>query len=257
MFLEKAYAKINLYLKITGFENGFHTLNSRFYMLDDLYDTISFVPQKCHSFTIEGMDAVALKENTIYKAFVAINDYTGDLDILDFFYNHKVVIDKKIPTMAGLGGGSSDAAAFLRLINQACSLRLSSDTLAQIGTKVGADVAFFIYNYRCANVSGFGDIIKPFEEECMEFELFFPYFGCDTTLVYKTFKEHFLKEIAPIEFTEWQNLPYGEILKKTKSDRSALNDLYKAALLIYPELEKQRERDWFFSGSGSTFFKLR
>jgi 4-diphosphocytidyl-2-C-methyl-D-erythritol kinase len=257
MYTIKAYAKVNLYLKITGFSNGYHTINSRFLRVDDLYDTISFIPCKCESFTIEGMDNIELKSNTIYKAFVALNDFSGDLEILNFFHNHKVVVDKKIPTLAGLGGGSSDAASFLLLVNKVCDLKLDIPTLAKIGSKIGADIAFFIYNYKVANVSGFGEIIEPFEEDDMGVELFTPNFGCDTALVYKAFKNNLLNLIEPNKFEHWTKLKFTDILKEVSYDRAALNDLYVAANIVYPELKNQKNNEWFFSGSGSTFFKIK
>ena len=257
MYTIKAFAKVNLYLKITGFLDGYHTIESRFLRLDNLYDTISFTPCKCNSFTIEGMDDIDLKSNTIYKAFTALNNFSGNLDILDFFYHHKVVVNKQIPTLAGLGGGSSDAAAFLVLVNKVCNLNLDIPTLAVIGSQVGADVAFFIYNYKVANVSGFGEIIEPFDEDDMEVELFTPNFGCDTTLVYKAFKDNFLKDINPASFEHWKKLKFKDIVKEVSQNKTLLNDLYQAASLIYPELEKQRDEKWFFSGSGSTFFKIK
>lgn len=257
MYTIKAFAKVNLYLKITGFSDGYHTINSRFLRVDDLYDTISFIPYKCESFTIEGMNGVGLKSNTIYKAFIALNNFSGNLDILNFFHHHKVVVNKQIPTLAGLGGGSSDAASFLLLANEVCNLNIDTPTLAKIGSFVGADVAFFIYNYRAANVSGFGEIIESFEEDDIKVELFTPSFGCDTADVYKAFKNNFLDKIEPKKFEHWTKLKFADILKEASSDRSLLNDLYGAAKLIYPDLEKQKDKDWFFSGSGSTFFKIK
>jgi len=111
-----------------------------------LYDTISFVPCNCKSFTIEGCDGILLESNTIYKAYKALIDFTDDLDIEDFFHAYKVVVRKGIPSSAGLGGASSDAAAFIRLVKEACNLILSSDELAKIGSAVGGDVPFFIDN---------------------------------------------------------------------------------------------------------------
>lgn len=257
MYTIKAFAKINLYLKITGFSDGYHTIESRFLRIDNLYDTISFSPCECESFTIDGMDNVELKNNTIYKAFIALNNFNGNSDILDFFHHHKVVVNKQIPTLAGLGGGSSDAASFLMLTNRVCNLNIDTPTLALIGSKVGADVPFFVYNYKIANVSGFGEIIEPFEEEDIEVELFTPNFGCDTAIVYKSFKEHFLKNINPKSFKHWTKLKFIDILKETSWNRSLLNDLYQAAVTVYPMLENQKDEEWFFSGSGSTFFRLK
>lgn len=121
--------------------------------VEDLYDTISFMPCTCKTFTIEGCDDIPFETNTIYKAFWALHDFTNDSDILDFFYTHKVVVTKRIPLSAGLGGSSSDAAAFIRLVKEVCNLILSTDELAKIGSSITPDVPFFIYDCLSANVS--------------------------------------------------------------------------------------------------------
>ena len=252
----KAHAKVNIFLKITGHQEGYHTLLSRFVRVEDLYDTITFVPCECETFTIEGCEGVPLESNTIYKAYKALNDYTGDLDILDYFYKHKVVVTKRIPSQAGLGGGSSDAAAFMRLVKEVCNLMLSTDELAKIGSTIGADLPFFIYNYPSANVSGFGEVVEPFEEEPLELELYTPDIGCDTTVVYKTFKEHLLDDVKVSSFLGWDRLDSKTILEKI-TDPIILNDLYAASIIAYPSLKKIAKEGWFFSGSGSTFFTLK
>ncbi len=251
----RAHAKVNIFLKITGHENGYHTLLSRFMQVEDLYDTIAFVPCECDTFTIEGCGDVPLESNTIYKAYKALNDYTGDLDILNFFYKHKVVVTKRIPSQAGLGGGSSDAAAFMRLVKEVCNLLISTKELAKLGSTIGADLPFFIYNYSSANVSGFGEIVEPFEEEPLSLELYTPEIGCDSSVVYKTFKEHLLDDITLSTFIGWDKLDSKTLLERI-ADPIILNDLYKAALIAYPELKKEAKEGWFFSGSGSTFFRL-
>ena len=252
----KAHAKVNIFLKITGHKDGYHTLLSRFVRVEDLYDTIKFVPCECETFTIEGCEGISLASNTIYKAYKALNEQTGDLDILNFFYKHKVVVTKRIPSQAGLGGGSSDAAAFIRLVKEVCNLILSTEELAKIGSTIGADLPFFIYNYPSANVSGFGEIVEAFEEETLQLELFTPNIGCDTALVYKTFKEHLLNDITLSSFMGWDRLDSKTILEMI-TDPVILNDLYAASLIAYPELKDVARDGWFFSGSGSTFFKLK
>ncbi|MEA3456461.1 MAG: 4-(cytidine 5'-diphospho)-2-C-methyl-D-erythritol kinase [Campylobacterota bacterium] len=251
-----AYAKVNIFLKITGHRGGYHTLLSRFMRVDNLYDTITFIPQECESFTIEGCEDVPRDSNTIYKAYKALNAHTGDLDILEFFYHHKVAVTKRIPSQAGLGGGSSDAAAFMRLVNEICNLRLSIERLSEIGSTIGADLPFFVHNYPSANVSGFGEVVEPFKEEPLSLELYTPPVGCDTALVYKTFKTYYLPDIKLSSFIGWDTLPSRELLAKI-DDSALLNDLYPAALKAYPELEKYAKSGWFFSGSGSTFFRIR
>jgi len=255
MYSIKAHAKVNIFLKITGHQDGYHTLLSRFVRVEDLYDTIDFVPSECKSFTIEGCTGVPLESNTIYKAYKALNEYTGDLDILNFFYTHKVVVTKRIPSQAGLGGGSSNAAAFMRLVKEVCSLMINTEELAKIGSTIGADLPFFIYNYPSANVSGFGEIVESFDEPSLDVKLYTPNIGCDTTVVYKTFKKHLLDNIILCSFLGWDKLPSATILEMI-ADPIILNDLYAASLLAYPELKNIAKEGWFFSGSGSTFFKF-
>jgi 4-diphosphocytidyl-2-C-methyl-D-erythritol kinase len=257
MYSIKANAKVNIYLKITGHQNGYHTLNSRFMRVENLYDTISFIPAKCSSFTLEGFNNLELKNNTIYKAFIALSNYSGNLELLEFFYNHKVVVDKQIPTMAGLGGGSSDAGAFLRLANEVCNLGVNVNELAKIGSMIGADVPFFVYNYPSANVSGFGEIIEAFEEEPLNIEFYFPKIGCDTALVYKSFRETLLKSIRPYKYLHWKNMKSADIIKEVNGDARKLNDLYNAALIVYPQLSSKSTDGWLFSGSGSSFFRIK
>ena len=250
---KKAHAKINTFLKITGHKNGYHTLLSRFVKVPHLYDTISFVPQKCESFTIEGCGAVPAEVNTIYKSFLAMKN---ELNLeTDFFKHHKVLVEKNIPSGAGLGGGSSDGAAFMRLFNEVCELGIDTPTLAKIGSSVGADISFFVYDYDAANVSGFGEVVEEFEDDSFEIELYTPPIHCDTALVYRTFKTKLFDEIEPTTFDGWEKLSSKEILAKV--DAVEANDLYKASLIAYPELLKKQPKDWYFSGSGSTFFRIK
>lgn len=258
MYTINAHAKVNIFLKITGHKEGYHTLLSRFMRVDDLYDTITFEPCVCEVFTIEGCEGVALESNTIYKAYQTLLDYTQSPELERFFKSHKVVVTKRIPSQAGLGGGSSDAAAFMRLCNEVCVLNIETKTLSELGSKIGADLPFFIHNYPSANVSGFGEIVEPFDEETLQLELFTPAIGCDTTEVYKTFKKHLLDKITPCSFTGWEKLDSRALLE-TIADPVILNDLYAAALIAYPELGEvpQAKDGWFFSGSGSTFFRMK
>jgi 4-diphosphocytidyl-2-C-methyl-D-erythritol kinase len=258
MYQIKAHAKVNIFLKITGHREGYHTLLSRFMRVEALYDTITFEPCVCDTFTIEGCEEVPLESNTIYRAYQSLMHYTQNPELERFFKRHKVVVTKRIPSQAGLGGGSSDAAAFMRLCNEVCGLNIETKTLSELGSKIGADLPFFIHNYPSANVSGFGEIVEPFEEETLQLELFTPAIGCDTTEVYKTFKKHLFDDITPCSFRGWEKLDSRTLLE-TIADPIILNDLYAAALIAYPELKEvpQAKEGWFFSGSGSTFFRIK
>ena len=252
----QAHAKVNIFLKITGHTGEYHTLLSRFVKVSHLYDTIEFVPCVCDSFTIEGCDDVPLESNTIYKAYKALNEHTGDLDILNFFYKHKVVVTKRIPSQAGLGGGSSDAGAFMRLVREVCNLMISIEELAKLGSTIGADIPFFVYDYDSANVSGFGEVVEKFEEEPLALEIYTPDINCDTSVVYKTFKNELLDNITLCSFMGWDRLNSRTILDII-ADPVILNDLYHASLLAYPSLKEEAQEGWFFSGSGSSFFRLK
>lgn len=245
----KAHAKINTFLKITGHKDGYHTLLSRFIKVPHLYDTISFVAGECKTFTIEGCGDLPVEENSIYQAFLAMDIET------DFFKYHKVVVEKKIPSGAGLGGGSSDAAAFMRLFNKVWKLGIDTPTLAKIGSTVGADIPFFVYDYNAANVSGFGEVVEEFKEEPLNIELYTPNIHCNTALVYKTFKRELFDDIEPTSFESWEKLSSKEVLEKV--DAVMANDLYKASLIAYPKLADVAPKDWYFSGSGSTFFQIK
>ena len=251
-----APAKVNIFLKITGHSRGYHTLLSRFMRVDTLYDTIRFVPAECDTFTIEGIPGVPRESNTIYQAWIALNDATGDLDLLNFFYHHKVVVEKRIPSQAGLGGGSSDAGAFLRLVRKVCDLKIDDEDLAAIGAKVGADVPFFVYDYPSANVSGYGELVEPFDENPLDLEIFTPPISCDTASVYQVFREHFSDRIVPESFRSWETENSLNLLERI-GDPTRLNDLYPAAIRLCPDLKKAAPDGWFFSGSGSSFFRPR
>jgi len=247
----KAPAKVNIFLKITGTKGGYHTLRSRFVRVDDLYDTIKFIKRDSNSDTPFLECNIDLPEkNTISLSFKLLADKFHT--VKKFFKAYKVVLNKKIPTGAGLGGGSSDAAAFLRGCNEVCELNLTSCELAKIGQKIGADVPFFVHNYQSANVEGIGEIVTPFEEQPLKLKLFTPNIHCDTAKVYKTFRKEFFYLADKDSAKEWLEIDSLTLLKEKK--REDLNDLFLAAIKAYPELKTFTKPDHFFSGSGSTFF---
>jgi 4-diphosphocytidyl-2-C-methyl-D-erythritol kinase len=251
----RAHAKVTVFLKITGFTDGSPDLFSRVTRVEELYDTIRFIPCACDTFTIEGCEGIPTEANSIYKAYLALCDYTADSDIVDFFHEHKVVVTKRIPLSAGLGGSSSDAAAFMRLLKEVCNLVLSNDELAKIGRCIGTDVPFFIYNYPSANVSGFADIVEPFEEPALKLALYTSKIRWDTALINTTFKEHFHDTILLSSSADWSRRDSKSIVE-LNTDPARLNDLYPAALRAYAGLEKETKEGWFLSGCSATFFKL-
>ncbi len=250
----KAYAKVNIFLKIVGTRGDYHEICSRFILVDTLFDTLCFVPKKNDvDFELSGDFGCELEQNTIYKAFTALCEAGFKEGIKEIFSKNALHVEKNIPSFAGLGGGSSDAATFLHMVNKKANLGLSSVELANIGLKVGADVPFFIYGYTSANVSGIGEVVEKFNEEPLSIEVFTPNIKCDTGIIYKTFRRE-----CKIETTLANKMKElsSKTLLQAYSD-TELNDLLEAALKVDKNINKYRKKDWFFSGSGSSFFRVK
>lgn len=245
----RSCAKINVFLKITGVRDGYHELASRFVLVESLYDELVFTKKNAKKFTLEGDFGCELHQNTIYKAYEALKDAVPSGELERFFTSHTVEVEKHIKEGSGLGGGSSNAAAFLNLCNETLELGLTLDTLAKIGESVGADVPFFVYGYKSANVSGIGEVVEDFDEPHEDYGIVTPEVCCDTKKVYKAFRERFFKTA---EEQIWFDKGSTEVLKET----SALdaNDLLAPALHLYPELQGFVEQGMYMSGSGSSFF---
>ncbi|MDO9056485.1 MAG: 4-(cytidine 5'-diphospho)-2-C-methyl-D-erythritol kinase [Sulfuricurvum sp.] len=253
MIRHRAYAKVNIFLKITGIRGEYHTLSSRFMRVNTLFDTLWFEPKSTPEFEIRGNFDCEVHSNTIYKAYKHLQSATHSDNLSSFFENNAVCVEKNIPSFAGLGGGSSDAATFLKMCNETLDLELSVEELAEIGSNVGADVPFFIYGYESANVSGIGEIVKPFNEPLLNFEVTTPELQISTPAVYRYYREHRYAPITAEEVSRLEATPSLEILATINSKEA--NDLYSAALGCYPAL--QEKKGWFFSGSGSSFFRIK
>lgn len=248
---EKSYAKVNIFLKIANKRDNYHELVSRFVRVHSLYDKISFIKSKGKAFEIIGNFGCKMETNTIFKAYELIKSYKG---VEDFFQEYSVEVEKNIPEFAGLGGGSSNAATFLIMANKYCKLNLSKDDLCKIAVKIGADVPFFVYEYDSANVTGIGEIVEKFDEEILNIETVTPNIKCNTGEIFKIFREKFYKEISKEEANKLLSMKSVDILKHF--DIEDANDLYKSALSLYLQLGDYEKKDWYFSGSGSSFFRI-
>ena len=250
---KKSYAKVNIFLKIAGKRDNYHELVSRFVRVKNLYDTMSFVPRNDkNEFNLIGDFGCELEKNTIYKAFLELRKYCPKIDA--YFRVYSVKVEKNIPEFAGLGGGSSNAATFLLLANKVFSLYYKKDKLARIGAKVGADVPFFIYEYDSANVTGIGEVVEKFEEDVLDIETITPKIECNTGKIFTSFRDKFYKEIDKNESKRLLSMNSLELLNEL--DIKKANDLYEPAIDAYPELENYANEGWYFSGSGSSFFKV-
>lgn len=252
MISQKSYAKVNIFLKIAGKRDNYHELVSRFVRVKNLYDTVSIIEKECDTFTLEGDFGCETKKNTIYKVYLALSKYDNKVE--RFFKSHYVKVDKKIPEFAGLGGGSSNAAVFMLMVNKLCNLNLSKDELAKIGVTIGADIPFFVYEYDSANVTGIGEIVEKFDEPELNIETITPNIGCNTGVIFTTFRNYFYKEVTQEEQAKLLASSSKEVLEQY--DIVAANDLYEPALKNYEQLKKYAKDNWYFSGSGSSFFRV-
>lgn len=154
--VEKAPAKVNLYLEVTGRRpNGYHDLDS-LVVFADVGETLSAQSADEISLEIKGPWAGALdaeSDNLILKAARLLKKKTGLKSGVKF------ELDKHIPVAAGVGGGSADAAAALRALNRLWQLSLSEDDLCALGLELGADVPVCVRS-RTSRFQGIGDILS-------------------------------------------------------------------------------------------------
>ncbi|HEU4437288.1 MAG TPA: 4-(cytidine 5'-diphospho)-2-C-methyl-D-erythritol kinase, partial [candidate division Zixibacteria bacterium] len=136
MFSLLAPAKINLYLKVLYKRpDNYHEIDTVMQAVS-LFDRLTFYPHSKIRVQTKG-HPIPEKDNLVTKALLLLREYTGIKKGI------RVVIDKKIPVAAGLGGGSSDAAAALLGACRLWQLPLSISELSHLGAQIGSDVPFF------------------------------------------------------------------------------------------------------------------
>lgn len=251
MLKGNAYAKINLTLDVTGvLKNGYHSISSVMQTIS-LYDEIWVEKNQAGEIKLfsEGgtfaEDMPLDESNTCRKAAVEFLRHIRATEGVD------IHVRKNIPSQAGLGGGSSDAAAVLRLLNRLYEADLSYDELRKLAAKVGADVPFLITG-GCALCEGVGEAITPVETGLTDYVLLAkPDFGISTPEAYKLFDK--------------KKLPFGtstETVVNSDSFAGLLsNDLEKA--VANPKIEEIRQKlislgasDSLMTGSGSCVYGL-
>jgi 4-diphosphocytidyl-2-C-methyl-D-erythritol kinase len=147
-----AYAKLNLTLDVIGRRpNGYHDVDSVMQTIS-LHDLVLVERTDCRVFEVVGPAIDG--ENLVLKAARELEGHTGRA--LPF----TIRLFKRVPLAAGLGGGSADAAAFLRAANLLYALKLSSGELVEIATAVGQDVPFLLEG-GTARASGLGSTVSP------------------------------------------------------------------------------------------------
>lgn len=185
---EKAHAKINLTLDIVGRRgDGYHLLETVMQTVS-LFDTVTVEKAEGITLTCSEADIPTDSKNTCYRAAELFISETGA-------GGAKIHIEKRIPSRAGLGGGSSDAAAVLRAMNRLCGFPLTREKLINIAAKVGADVPFCV-DGGCAVCRGIGEKIEPVSGFGERYILLVkPDFGISTPEAYRLFDEKALGSV--------------------------------------------------------------
>jgi len=244
-------AKINLFLHVTGKRpDGYHDLVSLMCCVE-LYDTLSL---KLGTGKISVICSDAnVPENETNLAYRAALLFFKTLKRND---GVEISIEKQIPVAAGLGGGSSNAAAVFSGLNRYYGHPFSRNQLISMGHAIGADVPFFIYN-KPAIASGIGDKLQTYKG-LLKFKtlLVYPGFGISTAEVYKNLN---------LGLTKCKKNLRQFLLNYHAFDVEShlCNDLESAVESKYPEIFAAKEallshgaEGALMSGSGSTVFGL-
>ena len=238
-----APAKINLYLHILGRRpDGFHELETLMVpiSLGDTLD-IELIPSGIE-FSCSDPALSDAQDNLATKAARLF------LEEFQLSTGVRIHLDKRVPVGAGLGGGSSDAAAVLMALRKLTGVDAPDQKLAELASRLGSDIPFFIYQ-QPAICKGRGEIIEPVKlKGSYQGLLVHPGFGVSTPWAYKTYAQN----------------PQHGVLGRAFPDVTLRNDLEPPAFSKYPWLptvkgwfrQQPEVLDALMSGSGSSVFAL-
>ena len=245
----KAYAKINLFLNVFNkTKDNLHNLKSLVCFID-LYDEIIISESNKFLIKIKGpfKSFVKKRGNIIEKTFIIFSKFSG------LKTNYKILLNKKIPVAAGLGGGSADAAAILQGLNLLNKKKIKKKDLFKLAMEIGSDVPACLYN-KNVFFSGYGQILsKAPKIPPVSVLLINPSKELSTKKVFNIYKKD--KLIKKSNFI-YKNF-FLWILEQN-------NDLQKYAEKFVPEIKEMikflsSSKNCFFSkmtGSGPTVFGL-
>lgn len=256
----KAPAKINLYLKVLNRrEDGYHNLLSLMQMVG-LYDILTFRRKRAGiELKIENSSLPSDRSNLIFRAAELAQREARNRG--GFSGGVSITLAKNIPIAAGLGGGSSDAAATLIGLNRLWSLRWSRKKLAELGGTLGSDLPFF-FSGPTAWVSGIGEQVEKTASLLEGWAVLVnPGIPVSTRWVYEEYSKKIgLTKGAP-DINMVQLIAQRATLKELL--RQPYNDLEKVTLAAFPhliqikrELEDLGGEGVLMSGSGPTLFAL-
>ncbi len=241
-------AKINIGLNITEKRHdGFHNIESIFYPIN-INDSLEIIESKKTSFTSYGIDIPGNNDdNLCLKAYNLINQHFNLPSV-------KIILQKNIPIGAGLGGGSSDAANTIKLLNDKFKLNLSDETMIEYARQLGSDCAFFIKN-RPIYAHSKGDVFEDIRFSLSDYKilLVYPNLHINTKEAYSLVKpqkpEHSIREIVKKPVSEWKDFLFNDfekpLLEKYKNLKEIKELMYRNGA-IYASM----------TGSGSAIYGI-
>ena len=248
----RAPAKVNWALNVTGVrENGYHELDMLMQTVE-LHDTLEIEEDEGLSLTCGREDVPCDERNLVMRAARALQAACGCEK------GARMRLVKRIPSQAGLGGGSSDCAAALKGLNELWGLRLGEERLREIGLRLGADVPFCLTGGLC-RARGLGEALTPLPSRSRRVLLVKPAQGLSTPEVFHAFDRLGGPDAGDIEAAA-RALALGDDELLARSARNMLTD---AAISLCPEVRETllalRELGASFcamSGSGSACLAL-
>jgi 4-diphosphocytidyl-2-C-methyl-D-erythritol kinase len=251
-FIEiKALAKINIGLDVLSKRNdGYHNLNTLFYPILDLYDTISFELSDEFEFICDSNTIPTDNSNLIVRAARLLEEISGKK------LKVRIELQKIIPSQAGLGGGSSDAASTLISLNELFQLGIKYEKMIELALQLGSDVPFFI-KAKPAIGNSRGEILEHISL-CIE----------EPILVVNPRINVSTKEAFAQIQTNNIRTDYKSLIKEEKLDYSRLratikNDFEKPILNLYPQIKNIKDIIYdsgalfsLMSGTGSTIYGI-
>ncbi len=257
-----SYAKLNLYLEILDKRpDGYHNLETIFERVS-LADEIVIKRAPGNSIKIEtgSPDIPKGSGNLAYQAAELLKKDFG------IFAGLVIKIKKRIPVGAGLGGGSSNAASTLLGLNYLWNLGLSAEELKEYASRLGSDVAFFVYNYPLAVGRGRGERIAPWNgfKKKLRHVIAVPKLDVSTALIYRDLdiSRQQTKNKKSFGSVRIKNIEKGGASPLRVKD-VLFNRLEEVTFKRYPQvgrlkrnLEARGLRNALMSGSGSAVFGM-
>ncbi|MFW6132117.1 MAG: 4-(cytidine 5'-diphospho)-2-C-methyl-D-erythritol kinase [Candidatus Aminicenantaceae bacterium] len=222
--IARSYAKINLGIEVSGIrKDGFHEVKTLLQTID-LYDVLNFLPIEKDSIELVGDDVSISwgKDNLIYRAASLLKEkYKVSFGV-------RIKVKKNIPSGKGLGGGSSNAAISLFVLNELWGLKLSKSDLMGLGKILGSDIPFFLEGGACLG-EGRGDEITPLNDMNLFFCLLtMPDFSIMTREVYKRFQFDLTSKEKDSKIIQFLNTKEAFFLE---------NSLEEIVFSLFPQLK--------------------